>query len=72
MGETDLDKMLNTLKPILRPGIYVYTSLRLESSRFYNTIDHRTKDQIAKYSSSPDCHVDPYRHVDQPNLEKKS
>ena len=24
------------------------------------------------YSSSPDCHVDPYRHVDQPNLEKKS
>ena len=48
MGETDFDKMLKTLKPILRPGIYVYTSLRLESSRFYNTIDHRTKDQIAK------------------------
>ena len=43
MGETDLDKMLNTLKPILRPGIYVYTSLRLESSRFYNTIEPRTK-----------------------------
>ena len=41
MGETDLDKMLNTLKPILRPGIYVYTSLRLESSRFYNTIEPR-------------------------------
>ena len=39
MGETDLDKMLNTLKPILRPGTYVYTSLRLESSRFHNTIE---------------------------------
>ena len=42
-GETDLDKILTTLKPILRPGIYVYTSLRLESSRFYNSIDYRTK-----------------------------
>ena len=27
---------------------------------------------MSTYSSSPDCHVDPYRHVDQPNLEKKS